>query len=229
MPRGKFSTPEFVVVVVTAFGTFILTSLLALASGKAHEDPGLFSYFTSNQLYGIVIYELSMAPVVISILYLRGWRLADFPLGATRAMTLLGTLVAIVSVAGDWLITFVSTNLFENVRSALEAYENYVPVGGPSLPAVVALSIVNPAYEELFVSGYVITALQDRFGATAAVNASVVIRTSYHLYQGLAAFPFHVMYGLIQAYVFIRYRKLWPLIVSHAILDFYALAFTIQW
>lgn len=58
----------------------------------------------------------------------------------------------------------------------------------------------------------------------------VVTRGSvlHHLYQGLAAFPFHTMYGLLRGYVIARYRKLWPLIVSHALLDFYALVFTIR-
>lgn len=60
------------------------------------------------------------------------------------------------------------------------------------------------------------------------MNVSVLIRVLYHLYQGLDAFPFHAMYGLIQAYVFVRTGRLWPLIVSHALLDLYALVFTVR-
>jgi membrane protease YdiL (CAAX protease family) len=56
----------------------------------------------------------------------------------------------------------------------------------------------------------------------------VLIRVLYHLYQGLDAFPFHATYGLIQAYVFAHTGRLWPLIVSHAILDFYALVFLVR-
>ena len=227
MRQYKFSAAEFVVIVVTAFGTFILTSLLALAFGKTPEEAGPLSFFTSNQLFGIVLYELSLAPVVVSILYLRGWRLADFPLGVTGTATMLGILVAFASVAVDGLITLVLKGLFQNIASALDAYESYAPLGGPGLLSVVALSIVNPVYEEAFVCGYVIAALRERFGVTTAVNVSVAIRVAYHLYQGLAAFPFHAAYGLIQAYIFVRYGKLWPLIVSHAILDFYSLVFMI--
>lgn len=228
MRRHEFSAAEVVVVVLTAFGSFILYSLYTLLSGKAHEEAGPLSFFTSNHLYGIVIYELSIAPVVISILYMRGWRAADFPLGVSRALTALGAGIAVATVAGDWVITLVLKALFQNIRSVLNAYENVVPLGGPSLASVVILSIVNPVYEEAFVCGYVIAALRERLGVTTAVNVSVVIRVLYHLYQGLATFPFHAMYGLIQAYVFVRTGKLWPLIVSHAILDFYALALTIR-
>jgi uncharacterized protein len=228
MRQDRFSTPEFVVVILTAFGTFILTSLHVLLFGLAHEEAGPLSFVTSNQLYGIVIYELSIAPVVISILYMRGWRLADFPLGVSRALTILGAGIAIATVAGDWVFTLVLTGLFQNIRSAMDAYENIVPLGGPTLASVVILSIVNPVYEEVFVCGYVIAALRERFGVTTAVNVSVLIRVLYHLYQGLDAFPFHAMYGLIQAYVFVRTGRLWPLIVSHAILDFFALVFTVR-
>jgi CAAX protease family protein len=226
--KDRFSTAEFAVVILTAFGTFILTSLYVLLSGRAHGEGGPLSFITSNQLYGIVIYELSIAPVVISILAMRGWRLADFPLGASRALTILGVCMAVAAVAGDWVMTLVLRGLFQNIGSALGAYEDIVPLGGPTLASVVILSIVNPVYEEVFVCGYVIAALRERFGVTTAVNVSVLIRVLYHLYQGLDAFPFHAMYGLIQAYVFVRTGRLWPLIVSHAILDFFALVFTVR-
>jgi membrane protease YdiL (CAAX protease family) len=224
MRRHRFSAAEFAAVILAAFGTFILVSLYALASGRAHEEASPLGTFTSNQLYSIVVSELVMAPFVLAILYFRGWRPADFPWGVTRALTMVGVLVAVAAVAGDWILTLAMKGLFANIRSVFEAYENYVPLGGPSLASVVVLSAVNPVYEEVFVCGYVITALRERFGVTTAVNVSVAIRVSYHLYQGLANFPFHAMYGLIQGYLFVRHGKLWPLIVSHAILDFYALA-----
>jgi membrane protease YdiL (CAAX protease family) len=83
---------------------------------------------------------------------------------------------------------------------------------------------VNPVFEEVFVAGYVIEALRQRFGVTTAINVSVVIRASYHLYQGVPVFPFHAAYGLLQGYAYVRYGRLWPLIVSHALLDFFAFA-----
>ena len=70
---------------------------------------------------------------------------------------------------------------------------------------------------------YVIKALSARFGATAALNISVAIRASYHLYQGVIMLPWHCVYGLVQAHVYVRYGRLWPLLVSHAVLDFAAM------
>jgi membrane protease YdiL (CAAX protease family) len=99
----------------------------------------------------------------------------------------------------------------------------YKPSGPRDWIAIYLLSVVNPVFEEVFVCGYVIPVLSRRFGPTTAVNVSALIRGTYHLYQGIAMAPLHVSYGLSQAYVFVRFGKLWPLIVSHALLDFVAL------
>jgi CAAX protease family protein len=57
-----------------------------------------------------------------------------------------------------------------------------------------------------------------------AVNISAAIRLSYHLYQGVAGVLAVVPVGLLFGVWFARTRKLWPLIVAHAILDFLAFA-----
>ena len=167
--------------------------------------------------------ELILLPVVASVLYVRGWRAKDFPIGIGKATTLFGIALA----AGAWLVDMVIAlglqSLFPAMRAALDGAEAYRPANPPDFVAVYVLSMVNPVFEELIVVGYVIPALARRFGLTAAVNTSVVIRCLYHLYQGIDAVPFHLAYGLLQAYAFARLGKLWPLIVSHALLDFFAL------
>lgn len=57
-----------------------------------------------------------------------------------------------------------------------------------------------------------------------AVNVSAVIRLSYHLYQGVVGVLAVVPLGLLFGIWFARTRRLWPLIVAHAILDFVAFA-----
>ena len=57
-----------------------------------------------------------------------------------------------------------------------------------------------------------------------AVNISAAIRLSYHLYQGVAGVLALVPIGLLFGIWFARTRRLWPLIVAHAILDFVGFA-----
>jgi membrane protease YdiL (CAAX protease family) len=95
---------------------------------------------------------------------------------------------------------------------------------GLEWPTAVAVSVINPVFEEVFVCAYVITALKDRVGVTTAVNVSAGIRVFYHLYQGAVGVVGVAPLALLFAYGFARTGRLWPLIVAHALTDFTALA-----
>jgi uncharacterized protein len=81
----------------------------------------------------------------------------------------------------------------------------------------------STVFEEVFVCGYVVSALKERTGVTFAVNVSAGIRVFYHFYQGslglLAIAPMALLFG----YWFARTGRLWPLIVAHALQDFIGL------
>ena len=223
---SRYSSVEFLLVISIAFGWAIVTSLASLLYAPSMSDaPSTGSAFGKGHLYGVVIMELILLPVVASVLYVRGWRPQDFPIGIGKAMTALGVLLAL----GAWLLDIAMAAalqaLYPAMRASFDSVEAYRPAHPPDLVAVYILSVINPVFEELIVVGYVIPALSRRFGQTAAVNASVVIRCLYHLYQGIEAVPFHLAYGLIQAYAYVRVGRLWPLIVSHALLDFFALLY----
>jgi membrane protease YdiL (CAAX protease family) len=89
---------------------------------------------------------------------------------------------------------------------------------------VAILSLANPVFEEVLVLAYVVQGLRKRFGLVTAMNVSLAIRLTYHLYQGpLAVIPI-AFFGLVVTLVYVRMGRLWPAIVAHAILDFVALA-----
>jgi uncharacterized protein len=224
--RSRYSSAEFLLVISIAFGWAIVTSLATLLYGhSAAEAPTTGSTFGKGHLYGVVMTELICLPMVASLLYARGWRLKDFPMGIGKTMTALGVFLA----ASAWLLDIVMAAglqwVFPAMRAAVDGVQAYRPANPPDFLAVYIVSLVNPVFEELIVVGYVIPALARRFGLTAAVNTSVVIRCLYHLYQGIEALPFHLAYGLIQGYAYVRVGRLWPLIVSHALLDFFALLY----
>lgn len=223
--RVRYSCFEFVLVIGIAFGWAIVGSVLSLLYGlTADEAPSSGSAFGKGHLYGVVITELICIPLIAAVLYVRGWRLSDFPMGIGKAATALGLLIA----TGAWVLDMVIYAGLEQIFPAMwaggDGGDAYRPTNPPDFVAVYIASIVNPVFEEVVVCGYVIATLSRRFGQTTAVNVSVVIRASYHLYQGIAALPFHLAYGLIQAYTYVRVGRLWPLVVSHAVLDFFALA-----
>jgi membrane protease YdiL (CAAX protease family) len=84
--------------------------------------------------------------------------------------------------------------------------------------------LVNPFFEEVFVSGYVIAALDPRRTAWTGINVSVAIRLLYHLYQGPVGVLSVVPIGLVFAWWYARTGRLWPLVMAHALFDFLPLA-----
>jgi membrane protease YdiL (CAAX protease family) len=74
--------------------------------------------------------------------------------------------------------------------------------------------------EEVIVVGYLIRRfLQLGWPAVAAVVASGLLRGSYHLYQGWGGFTGNLALGLAFGFVFLRWRRTWPLVVAHFSVD----------
>jgi CAAX protease family protein len=73
--------------------------------------------------------------------------------------------------------------------------------------------------EELFLCGYIVTALKERDSSVTAVNVSVAIRLVYHLYQGAIGVLTIIPLGLIFSWWYARTGRLWPVLVAHAVFD----------
>jgi uncharacterized protein len=117
-----------------------------------------------------------------------------------------------------WIIvSFISPEYLKEISEAPLAGNNI------SLINIMAVSIINPCFEEILVVGYVITTLRQVKGETYAVNISVAIRLLYHLYQGPLAVMSIVPLGLIFAYWYARKENLWSVIMAHALFDFFGL------
>jgi membrane protease YdiL (CAAX protease family) len=102
---------------------------------------------------------------------------------------------------------------------ATTAQSGGVAATGLDLTSVIAVSVVNGIFEELLVTGYIISFLKDRAGIHMAINVSVAIRLLYHLYQGVVGVIAIIPMGLIFAYWYARGGSLWALIIAHIFLD----------
>jgi membrane protease YdiL (CAAX protease family) len=96
--------------------------------------------------------------------------------------------------------------------------------GNLSLLSVVAASLVNPLFEEVFVCGYLVTLGKESNRLTAGMNISIGLRLAYHLYQGSAGVLGILPFGFLMALWYSRTGRLWPVIVAHAVTDFAGLA-----
>lgn len=89
-----------------------------------------------------------------------------------------------------------------------------------TVPVLVLGSAQAALLEEVIVAGYLIRRLlQLGWPGMAAVLASGVLRASYHLYQGWGGFAGNLALGLAFGFVFLRWRRTWPLVVAHFSVD----------
>lgn len=86
-------------------------------------------------------------------------------------------------------------------------------------PVLIALTLINPLYDELFLVAYNVVAAKEH-GAAFAITLSTAIRFLCHLEQGPITTVTILPLGLLFAFVYWRWRLLWPLIVAHGVMDF---------
>lgn len=220
MVRAMSPRIEFAVVVLIAFGYFMLGSVLSLLGPE-----GVAAGMDERDLRFLVGYELIALWLLTVFLFARGWRLeqlglrvaaSDLPLGLALA---LGAYIVFLPI---WVVA----NLF---MPGLAGQSDALVEVGLTPATVVLVSLLNPVFEEVFVCAYVISAVRERRGIVFAVNLSVALRLSYHLYQGAVGVVGIVPLGLVFGYWYARTGRLWPVIVAHAVFDFVALWPYVVW
>jgi membrane protease YdiL (CAAX protease family) len=89
-----------------------------------------------------------------------------------------------------------------------------------AVPVLVLAALENGFLEEVLVVGYLLTRLR-QLGVDPwlAVVLSAVLRGSYHLYQGPGQAIGNVLMGLVFGFVWLKWRRLWPLVVAHTLMD----------
>jgi uncharacterized protein len=208
---------EFLIVVSWAFGQFIFASIMSI--GVREEQT-----YTNHALLSVLVGELMQFAFLIWFLRVRGWTLEKFGLRFTLRGTGGGLLLAGASFALFIVAQIIGGLVLPiDMKSAEVLYPKTAQ--DLDMQLVFITSVVNGAYEELFVAGYIIAVLAPIRGMWTAINVSTGIRLLYHLYQGPIGVITIVPLGILYGYVFARTRQLWPLIVAHIVIDVVGLSF----
>jgi membrane protease YdiL (CAAX protease family) len=171
----------------------------------------------ARQLTGIVF---ALAPVAL-VLYLAdrwGEPLGSFGLGTASLPRDAGwgALLGLAVSAGG-LAVYLSA-------IALDVNRFVVPV--PPLghwwtvPVLLLAAGQNALLEEVVAVGYLMRRLEQiGLAGASALATSAVLRGTYHLYQGWGGFAGNLVLGAIFGYVYLRWRRVWPLVVAHFMID----------
>lgn len=206
---------EFWVVVTVAFGYFIASGVWALMGALPTDKVAI----NDAGMIGLILMELVLFALLAPLLWARGWRPAMLGLEFSWQDLRMGFMLFQLCFIGSALLMSGAALLAEGTGPWWERMEG----AQLSVLAILAVSIVNPIFEEVFVCGYVIRALERTRGTSFAVNASVALRASYHLYQGALGVLGIIVIGLILGWWFARKGRLWPVILAHGLLDLVAL------
>jgi uncharacterized protein len=207
---------EFAVVMLAAFGAFIATSAVEVMHVSAR--------ISESMLRLMLAYELVAGPaLLLALRRFRGWTATSVGLRPGFRDPIVG-----LGLAAATLLSFAL--LFPLAAAFLPGVQ-WSPKGGfflghLSLQTIIAVSVVNPVFEELFVGAYLITSLTRQGVSTGlAVAVGAGIRVLYHLYLGVVIAALGLIpLGLIFGYYFARRRRVWPIIVAHAVIDFLTLS-----
>ncbi len=89
-----------------------------------------------------------------------------------------------------------------------------------TVPVLILSALQNSLLEEVVVVGYLFTRLgQLGWHWLMIIAASALVRGAYHLYQGFGGFVGNLIMGVIFGLVYLRWKRVGPLVVAHTLLD----------
>lgn len=189
------------------FGWFIAGSLSAVAGGF---QGGTFS---EGEIFGLVVFELTLGSIALYVLASRGFDIASFYPHPSLAGAAAGVLLAAVAAgAASAATSVIDWQLYSEPLERL--------MGGASigLPALVLLGVVNGAYEEIFLLAFLVRGLRG-YGLSVALGISLLVRVLYHLYQGPAGAIYVGTFGLVLSLFYVASGRLFPAVLAHAMWD----------
>lgn len=89
-----------------------------------------------------------------------------------------------------------------------------------TVPVLLLSALEAALLEEVIAVGYLMTRLRQlAWSPPAMVAASSLLRASYHLYQGWGGFLGNLAMGVLFSVLFLRWKRTWPFVVAHFLLD----------
>lgn len=174
---------------------------------------------------GILLY--AMAALVLLVCWLTGRPLTDIGLGWG---TLPYDLTAVLLLAGfilaymlDLYLEAGNADSREETRVTFQKL-GFMPASSRQFLHFVFLAVAAGVGEEIVYRGFMITYLEDLFGASggAAAAALLVPAVAFgagHLYQGWRAVGKIILMAVLFGFFFLRTNTLWPLMLVHTAID----------
>jgi membrane protease YdiL (CAAX protease family) len=208
MLRRLSPVAELILVNLICFGPFAARSIVELA-----ERNTTIVFDDRRALFTISV-EVVCGTLALLLLRARGWKPRDLGLRITMPQTIAGNVLLIGCVISLTAFTQIVRLVIGVDTEAVTSFEPRT-----SWLMLIVLTLINPMYDELLVVAYNLEAAKGS-GAAFAITLSAAVRFVCHLEQGPVTAVTILPLGLIFAFVYWRWRRVWPLVVAHGMLDF---------
>jgi uncharacterized protein len=208
MKRNEISIVDVLVVTLIFAGPFIWWSSDSVVSNFATPQ------FNDSSLMGLVMTELMLGAIALSYIALRMGSLSCFSFDVSLRETGYGFVLFVASTLIAWGFD-VTVGRYLPGAEVMDSASKHASMG---LMAIAIASIVNGIYEEFFLVRFMINALE-KHGMLFAVGASSLVRIAYHFYQGPHGAVLALVYGIVVTVFYWRFRRIWPVMVSHIVAD----------
>jgi membrane protease YdiL (CAAX protease family) len=201
----------------------ILVLLLSLGLFAVNSAGALSGYqirLGTGGVASVLAYEVVVGLFLVLLLRHRGWRLEHVTLPFAPRDLVQGLGIWLLAMLSAWAIMAIVALL-----SPTYAADVFRPrTGGEAMsPLLIAgVVLINPLYEELIYLGFVPAAFSKSV-AWQILLLGAALRVLVHTYQGIMSLLIILPWGLIFAAYYLRTRRLWPVVVAHALQDAIAL------
>lgn len=161
---------ELAIVLTLAFGWTLPSTLRALLAPVV-IDHRAAPPISNAGVWSVVLLELILLSLLLPFLRVRGWTLARLGIRPSLKGCLQGLGLALAAYALYFAFAELAAGAWPAVAQALS--QTRLVGGGLSWTTISVASIVNPFYEEVFVCGYLISVITERYPSTVVAPAGI--------------------------------------------------------
>jgi membrane protease YdiL (CAAX protease family) len=213
--------------IVLAISQPFFSPISLLLSGSFSPEPA--NTFARAWLWSVA-YDVLVAACVLLVMRWSGKRWSAYGLKRRKlAVDIVTGFLALycakaaATVGVDLLATLITDLQGEPYRgfAPLPSSWSEPPHGWTGVAALAVLSIVIGFSEELLYRGYLLSTLKDVLGSKFwSVLVSAAVFGAMHLGQDILTAWSAFLIGLVFGAFFVWTRRLWPLVIAHAMFDF---------
>lgn len=169
-----------------------------------------------------VFFDLAMVALVLYLLWEPGRRAFNrIGLTFSRFGRDCGVAVLLVAAIGIPGLALYGVSRLMGLTLQVQAAE--LDAAWWTIPLLVLSAVRAGLLEEIILNGYLAERFsQLRWSAWQALVFIAVLRGLYHLYQGPAMALGNVVMGLVFGWVYLKWRRVMPLVLAHALIDIIA-------